>query len=61
MGSLDLTARELEVLKRRFSTSVKNPTSRKTVGQDFGVSAERIKQIETKALSKILKWVFENE
>ncbi len=52
-----LTPREIEVLKVRFgfNTSEDADQTLEKVGERFGVSAERIRQIESKALRKLKK------
>jgi RNA polymerase primary sigma factor len=52
---LELTPREKQILLSRFGTS--NYPERRTyreVGEVFGLSTERVRQIETKAMRKIL-------
>ena len=48
-----LTPREEKVLKMRFGIDVASEHTLEEVGKDFGVTRERIRQIEVKALKKL--------
>ena len=48
-----LTDREARVLKMRFGLDGKRPMTLEEVGREFGVTRERIRQIEAKALRKL--------
>ena len=48
-----LTPREEKVLKMRFGIDVASEHTLEEVGQDFGVTRERVRQIEVKALKKL--------
>lgn len=50
---LSLSAREAQVIKFRFGIGVGSPQTLEQVGQHFGVTRERIRQIEAKALKKL--------
>ncbi len=49
----NLTDRESEVLRMRFGLGGEEPRTLEEVGQRFGVTRERIRQIEAKALRKL--------
>lgn len=49
----DLTEREREVLRLRFGLEDGHPYTLEEVGRRFGVTRERIRQIEAKALRKL--------
>lgn len=51
LGSL--SDREARVLKMRFGLGGKRPMTLEEVGKEFGVTRERIRQIEAKALRKL--------
>lgn len=48
-----LSDREKEVVMMRFGLEDDNPKTLEEIGQHFGVTRERIRQIETKALRKL--------
>ena len=48
-----LTDREAKVLKMRFGLGGNRPMTLEEVGSKFGVTRERIRQIEAKALRKL--------
>ena len=51
-----LTEREAEVLRLRFGIGVRNDYTLEEVGQVFGLTRERIRQIQTQALRKIRRF-----
>ena len=48
-----LSAREAEVVALRFGLTDGRPPTLEEVGKDFGVTRERIRQIESKTLAKL--------
>lgn len=48
-----LTEREQQVIRLRFGLDDDHPHTLEEIGQQFGVTRERIRQIETKALRKL--------
>jgi RNA polymerase primary sigma factor len=48
-----LTAREASVLEMRFGIGNSDPMTLEQVGERFGVTRERIRQIEATALRKL--------
>ena len=48
-----LTRRERTVIERRFGFGGTAPATLEVIGKDFGVSRDRIRQIESKALRKL--------
>jgi hypothetical protein len=50
-----LLPKQKEVIERRFGLKEKEPETLEKIGQDFGVSRERIRQIQDSALIKIKK------
>ena len=51
----ELSPREQKILKMRFGLEDGRTHTLEEVGQEFGVTRERIRQIEAKALSKLKK------
>ena len=51
----DLSENEREILSLRFGLEDKDPQTLDTIGQKFGVTRERIRQIEAKSLAKLRK------
>ncbi len=48
-----LTPREQKIIRMRFGINDDNEHTLQAVGQDFGISRERVRQIEAKALHKL--------
>jgi RNA polymerase primary sigma factor len=51
----ELTESEQKILSLRFGLDDKEPQTLDTIGQSFGVTRERIRQIESKCLEKLRK------
>lgn len=49
----NLTPREVRVLRMRFGIGMESTRTREEVGEQYVVSSERIRQIESKALRKL--------
>ena len=49
----ELSERESKILGRRFGVEYTDPKTLEEVGKEFGVTRERIRQIETKAMMKV--------
>ena len=49
----ELTAREAEVIRRRFGLEDDTPRTLAEIGEGMGLSRERVRQIETRALLKL--------
>ena len=49
----ELTAREAEVIRRRFGLEDDTPLTLAEIGKTMGLSRERVRQIETRALLKL--------
>jgi RNA polymerase primary sigma factor len=50
-----LTPREAKILRMRFGIGEKSEHTLEQVGAIFGVTRERIRQIEAKALKKLMR------
>ena len=48
-----LTAKEQDILRQRFGLDGVEPRSLESIGKDYGVTRERIRQIELKSLAKL--------
>ena len=48
-----LTQREREIIELRFGLTSKRPCTLEEVGQEFGLTRERIRQIEVKTMAKL--------
>lgn len=49
----DFTAREIDVLKKRFGFEAGTPMTLEAIGKVYGITRERIRQIEAKAIRKL--------
>ena len=52
-----LAAREHTILSRRFGLNGRSPETLEDIGQDYGLTRERIRQIEAKALVKLRRMI----
>ena len=52
-GLKSLTPREEKVIRLRFGLDDGRPRTLEEVGRDFGVTRERVRQIEAKAIRKL--------
>jgi len=50
-----LSARESKIIKMRFGLDGDNKHSLEEVGKHFGVTRERIRQVEVKAIKRLMK------
>ena len=57
----NLNEREREVIKRRFGLENNESETLESITKDFGITRERVRQIQNNALSKIEKIINENE
>lgn len=48
-----LSEREAQIVEMRFGLSERNPMTLEDIGKEFGVTRERIRQIEARALAKM--------
>ena len=48
-----LSEREADILRRRFGIGFNHPMTLEDIGKEYGLSRERIRQIESKALRKL--------
>ena len=48
-----LSEREADILRRRFGIGFSHPMTLEDIGKEYGLSRERIRQIESKALRKL--------
>jgi RNA polymerase primary sigma factor len=53
----ELTQREADILRFRYGLTDGDPHTLKETGDRFGLTRERIRQIESKALSKLRKYI----
>ena len=48
-----LSSKEAEIIRMRFGINADKPMTLEAIGQHYGVSRERIRQIESKAIRKL--------
>ena len=53
----ELTEREADILRFRYGLADGDPHTLKETGEKFGLTRERIRQIESKALNKLRKYI----
>ena len=56
-----LSGNEREIITLRFGLDDREPQTLDTIGRKFGVTRERIRQIEAKALDKLRNVIAEEE
>jgi RNA polymerase primary sigma factor len=56
-----LSENEQKIISMRFGLEDKDPQTLDTIGRSFGVTRERIRQIEAKSLDKLRKFVEQSE
>lgn len=56
-----LSENEQTILTLRFGLEDKEPQTLDTIGRSFGVTRERIRQIEAKSLEKLRKYIEESD
>jgi RNA polymerase primary sigma factor len=57
----NLNEREREVIKRRFGLENRESETLESIAKDFGITRERVRQIQNNALNKLIKIINENE
>jgi RNA polymerase primary sigma factor len=58
---LGLDENESKVIRMRFGFEDSGPQTLESIGKSFGVTRERVRQVEVKALDKLRRMVFEHE
>ena len=51
LGTIDL--READILRKRFGIGVEQPMTLREIGDDVGLTRERVRQLENEALRKL--------
>ncbi len=57
----NLNEREKEVIKRRFGLENRERETLESIAKDFGITRERVRQIQNRALNKLIKIINENK
>ena len=57
----DLDSREAEIIRLRFGLEGDTPLTLEEVGEMFGITRERVRQLQNMALSKMRKIMYNNE
>jgi len=57
----NLNEREIDVIKRRFGLGTEEKETLESIAKNFGITRERVRQIQNNALNKLIKIINEKE